>query len=224
MDDETKAALLNQFQAYLDEIPEMEAAPEALEERIDLFSLYSEMTGLKSEVRIESRQLKTALDDFRDVFSALDGANRDLSDHFTELREEKKNLEKAALKPAIVGLLDIYDRLAAAAEQELPSSGSIFSGFFCGKEREWMKLQAEGQRMTLHRVMDVLALCGVHPVNSENRMFDPRFMKAAGTDNRPDQKEGMVVAELRKGFTWENAPLRASEVIVNKLQGKDINE
>lgn len=220
MNNKLKEELLQRFQAYLEEVPEEEAAPD---NQIDLFSLYSELAGLKSEVRIESRQLKTALDDFREAFAALDGANRDLSGRFEELQQEKKNMEKAALKPVIGGLLDVYDRLAAAADQQPLPSGSIFSGF-CRKERQWMRLQTEGLQMTLRRLLDVLALCGVEPVATENRIFDPRFMKATGVHNRPDLAEGTVISELRKGFSWDGGPLRAAEVIVNKLQGIHIDE
>jgi molecular chaperone GrpE len=223
VDNSTKEELLRQFQTYLEQVPD-HPAEELPEERIDLYSLFSELAGLKSEVRIESRQLKAALDDFRDAFAALDGANRNLSARFEELQQEKKNLEKAALKPVVTGLLDVYDRLAAAAAQEEPLPARSFFAGFCRREREWIRLQAEGQRMTLRRLLDVLAQCGVQPVEAENRMFDPRFMKAAGADNRPGLAEGAVVSELSKGFTWDGSPLRAAEVIVNKLQGKQSDE
>lgn len=222
MDERTKEAVLKEFQAYLEEIPEKGDREVEEGEQVDLFSLYSELTGLKSEVRIESRQLKSALDDFREVFGALDMANRDLASRFEELQQEKKDLETAAVKPVVSGLLDMYDRLAAAAAQEIPPS-SFFSKF-CRREREWIKRQAEGQQMTLRRLLDVLEMCGVEPVPAEREMFDPRFMKAVGTDSRADLGEGAVVAELRKGFSWRGNPLRAAEVIVNRLKGNGRDE
>ena len=76
MDDRTKQALLERFRAYLDgaesaqpDLPE--TVDEAAEETADLYAIFVELAGLRTEVRTESRLVKDALDQFRGVFDTL---------------------------------------------------------------------------------------------------------------------------------------------------------
>jgi len=72
MDTETKEQLLDRFRAYLDKLPEATPVESAeTDRRTDLYSLFAELAALKNEVRLESRQVKTALDEFRAVFETL---------------------------------------------------------------------------------------------------------------------------------------------------------
>ena len=66
-----KEELVEQFRAYLDKDFSSEAADE-----IDQMSLFRELAGLRNEVRIESRQFKGALDDFRQAFTSLDDSQQ----------------------------------------------------------------------------------------------------------------------------------------------------
>ena len=80
MDDSIKQALLSRFQAYLDSAAA--EAPEPRTETADLYSLFVEVAGLRSEVRTESRLVKEALDQFRGVFDLLQ--RKDLVDRVTD--------------------------------------------------------------------------------------------------------------------------------------------
>ena len=76
MEDHTKQKLLSQFSAWLDAAPDAgtmdaEAVPDALAPTTDLYSLFVETAGLRSEVRTESRLVKEALEEFRGVFETL---------------------------------------------------------------------------------------------------------------------------------------------------------
>lgn len=71
MDDSTKQALLSQFSAWLDAAGDSPEPPDETAIATDLYSLFVEMAGLRSEVRTESRLVKEALDQFRGVFDTL---------------------------------------------------------------------------------------------------------------------------------------------------------
>lgn len=215
MDEVLKEELRNRFRDYLDDCRE----PEDDGEPVDLLSLYEELGGLKNEVRIESRQIKTALDDFRSAFAALDAANQDVSSRFAGLQEEKKGLERLTLKPVVAGLLDMYDRLSAAAGQSQPEV-SFFAGWLCRRQTEWINAQLQGWQMSLARVRDVLAMCGVLPIETADRRFDPVMMKAVGMADCNDKPDGAVVEELRKGFVWNGEVVRPAEVVVNKRKSQ----
>ena len=61
-----KQALLDQFSAWLDTAEP--AATAESDETADLYSIFVELAGMRSELRTESRLVKDALDQFRAVF------------------------------------------------------------------------------------------------------------------------------------------------------------
>ena len=112
MDSEIKQQLLERFRAYLDEQPE--AAPDELaENRTDLYSLFSELVALKNEVRLESRQVKTVLDEFRAVFATLQTSQDQLSNELDRARNAVPDQQRAALKPVLLELVELRDRFEA---------------------------------------------------------------------------------------------------------------
>ena len=76
MDEQTKQRLISELRDHLDALPETPESVDSEDEspgsrEIDLYSLFTELAGLRNEIRLESRQLKRALDDFGGVFSTL---------------------------------------------------------------------------------------------------------------------------------------------------------
>ena len=66
-----KAELIDEFRRYLDAQPQKSRD----NARLDLFSFYSELIGLKNEIKIESRQVKKGLDEFRLAVSRTEESN-----------------------------------------------------------------------------------------------------------------------------------------------------
>lgn len=183
---------------------------------IDLYSLFSELTALKNEVRIESRQFKTALDDFKSVFTTLDEANKTLTDKLEREQEGKAHIRERAIEPLLAGLIDIHDRLAAGlAVLVKPRPQTLFS-VFCKQERVTLDAVRQGQEMILAKVEDTLAASGVRPMEVEGRAFDPRTMRAVAAARDPRRAEGEVIEEIRKGFTRGDIVVRLAEVKINK--------
>ena len=75
-------ALLARLASYLEQQDQADtAAPTAgVAEAPDLFTLLSELAALRNEVKIESRQVKAALDQFGELFDLLRDAHRRLQD------------------------------------------------------------------------------------------------------------------------------------------------
>jgi molecular chaperone GrpE len=218
MDQREKQELVEIFSSYLDNITEAEKTEQIIDSGPDLFSFHSELAGLKNEVRIESRQFKKALDDFRLAFSALDNSNQEMSSHLAELQEEKKALSKATLRPIIIELLEIYDRISAAVQSGSPPHTPLFSKF-CKRENEWIKASIEGQKITLYRLTELLNHYGVEPIETDKQKFNPTLMKAASKVYKQEQQEGIVINQLRTGFTWSKEILRVAEVVINSKKG-----
>lgn len=183
-------ALVARFRHFLDTRPETEAAG-----AVDLFSLLTEMTGLRNEVRLESRQFKVALDQMR------------AQEQTTNATDTRLGNELAAL----------WDRLAAgvaALENYQPG----WKAPLLGRERELFASIAEGQRMTLQRLERLMENQGIQAIVTVGQPLDPHLMRAVATDNRPDLADGMVVAEMRRGFMQNGELLRPAEVSVNRIE------
>lgn len=215
MDEQLKAALIEQFQAYLDAADN----PAEPAELIDQMALFNELTGLKNEVRIESRQFKGALDDFREAFLSLDHAHQDADKMLQHIQQEERESARAAFKPVILGLIDLYDRIVAGLDSKPPEISWLLRILPTGQQgQKWVQGHLQGQKMLLGRVLDLLGRCGVSVLKCRGEPFDPNCMKAVGFTSDPQQENGTVLHENLLGFRQEGRMLRPAEVIVNKRE------
>ena len=91
-----------------------EEPPDDPGETADLFSLFVEMAGLRSEVRTESRLVKEALEQFRGVFDLLQASQATLQQELDRARTETRDQAQSALRPLLLDVIDLRDRLVAA--------------------------------------------------------------------------------------------------------------
>ena len=217
MDSEIKQQLLERFRAYLDAQPE--AAPDELtENRTDLYSLFSELVALKNEVRLESRQVKTALDEFRAVFATLQTSQDQLSNELDRARNAVPDQQRAALKPVLLELVELRDRFEAGLRVLHNYHPTLWVRVLGRRRRDRNLLQAiaQGQDISLRRLDQILNAQQVIPLAAEGQPLDPHTMRAAELDERPDLANGIVTEELRKGYLWRGELLRLAEVKVNR--------
>ncbi|MEJ2388962.1 MAG: nucleotide exchange factor GrpE, partial [Chromatiaceae bacterium] len=107
MEEVVKEALTARFRAYLDDI---ESAGETEEADAatpvpDLFTLLAEVSALRTEVKLESRQFKTALDEFRALFDAMREANARLGDEQERRLEQERTASRETQKDHLLELL-----------------------------------------------------------------------------------------------------------------------
>ncbi|HPE72572.1 MAG TPA: nucleotide exchange factor GrpE [Candidatus Competibacter sp.] len=214
MDAARKEQLLERFRTYLDTLPEMEAT---VEERrhTDLYSLFAELVALKNEVKLESRQVKTTLEEFRAVFETLRTSQSQLSDELDHARGALLEQRRAALKPVLLELLELRDRLEAGLHA-LQNHRLSPLGRLCRREQALLHAVAQGQDISLRRLDQILNTQQVSALATQGRPLDPHTMRAAELDRRSDLANGIVTEELRKGYTWQGELLRLAEVKVNR--------
>src|SRR3954466_2926655 len=114
VDDNIKQALLSRFSAYLDTVDDGPVPPDDPGEEADLYSVFVEVAGLRSEVRTESRLVKEALDQFRGVFDTLRTSQETVQQELERARAEARDQARAAVRPLLLDFIDIRDRLLAA--------------------------------------------------------------------------------------------------------------
>jgi len=219
MDTETKEQLLDRFRAYLDKLPEATPVESAeTDRRTDLYSLFAELAALKNEVRLESRQVKTALDEFRAVFETLQASQTQLGGELDRARAALPEQRRAALKPVLLELLELRDRLEAGLRVLQNYRPALLARLLGAGRRERALLRAitEGQDISLRRLDQILNTQQVAALNVQGQPLDPHTMRAAELDQRPDLANGIVTEELRKGYLWQGELLRLAEVKVNR--------
>jgi len=215
MNDTQKNPLLEEFQAYLEQT---DLAHTLSAEQPDLSTLLSEMAGLRSEVKAESRHFKTTLDTLSDALTALQTDNKALIDELAAHSERLQSVRSETLRTVLLDIVDIYDRLSVGfgVLQNYHPVSSLFSH---SKKQDvrFIKSFKEGQSMTLKRFEQLLQRHNVYATDCVGKLLDPRTMSAVEISHNPKLDNGIVIEELRKGFLFENNVLRLAEVKVNKL-------
>ncbi|TVR65377.1 MAG: nucleotide exchange factor GrpE [Candidatus Competibacteraceae bacterium] len=218
MDNETTERLLDRFRAYLDDAPEPDSNDEAgaaAERRTDLYSLFAELAALKNEVRLESRQVKTALDEFKSVFSTLHASQNQLTGELDRTRAALPEQRKAGLRPVLLELLELRDRLEAGL-QALQNHRPSLLGRLGGRELALIRAVTQGQDISLRRLEQILSAQQVVALAALGQPLDPHTMRAAEVEHRAEIANGVVTEELRKGYLWQDELLRLAEVKVNR--------
>jgi molecular chaperone GrpE len=228
MEQATKDRLLADLRAHLDALDQSPRLPgDEPPSEPDLFTLLAELAALKNEVKLESRQVKTALDEFRALFDALRAANERANDDERRRREQQRSGELRDQRDLLLELLEVRDRLQAGYDQALRFGvrgwfrrlwGAIFG---VGRAQTFVASMAEGMALNLRRLDETLARRGVRPLQAVGQTFDPHRMHAAELAKDPTQPAGLVVAELRRGFLLKDQLLRPAEVVVNRPDADD---
>ncbi|MFT4928307.1 MAG: molecular chaperone GrpE [Phenylobacterium sp.] len=191
-------------------------------ETIDLMSLFQVLYVLKNEVKTESRQVKTALDEFKAVFSSLnsnqgylqksiDNQQHTIKTQQQQLRQQNNQL----LKPLLLSLLELCDSLNNGLNAfDQPKPTGWLARF---KLPLWQKLQTikYGQQITLRQLQQVLEQYQVQAIHSVGQTYDPMLMKAVATESNPEKSNNQVITEQLKGYLWQDKLLRLAQVTVN---------
>jgi len=215
MDECTKENLLEQFRTYLEFYEEED--DEEDEQQTDLFSLFTELAVLRNEIKLESRQVKTALDTLKEGFDLVQSSHNLLAKDLEHCHSEQQTQRRDIMQSMLLDFLEVYDRLEAGMttlNKYTPSVRKFFCD--CKAETRLIKGLQEGQAMTMRRLDQLLARYNVQPLEVLDKPLDPHCMRAVEVDSQPQLENGIVTDELRKGFLWEDQVLRPAEVKVNK--------
>ncbi|MGD8588273.1 MAG: nucleotide exchange factor GrpE [Chromatiales bacterium] len=215
MDQDLKEQLIGQFRHYLDTADLEDATQLEASGTIDLLTLFTELAALKNEVRLESRQVKQALDHSRELIDGLRESNRQFGNELARQRQQEDEMRLAAERPLLLELVELRDRMEAA-RQSLQNYRPGLLDRLSDKRARWIRGVGEGLEITQRRLDGLLARYQVSPIEAIGKRLDPHSMRVWGTEQREDQEEGMVLAEVRKGYRRADQVLCLAEVVVNK--------
>ncbi len=204
-----RSELLEDFQNFLEQ---SNLDPLATSEQPDLNTLLSEMTGLKTEVKAESRQYKNTLDTLSSALTSVQNANETL---------EKQQHE--IMQTVFLDIIDVYDRLTAGVDilQKYRPVASLFKRSR-DKDIGFIKRFKEGQVMTVRRFEQLFQRYQIQAIDCVGKLLDPTTMSAMETGHNPNLENGIVLEEIRKGFLFQDQVLRLAEVKVNKINAREL--
>jgi molecular chaperone GrpE len=215
VDTAVKETLLDQFRDYLDSLDEALPTVDAEGPETDLFTVFVELAAMRNEMRTESRLLKEALDEFRGVFGTLQSSHATLEQELRRAQADSRERARALLRPLLVELLDLRDRLAVGLRPATERPARWLDRWRTQRPDQ-PESWREGLGITLRRLDRILADRRVVRIETIGRRFDPRVGRVVGTSKEVSVASGVVVEEVCAGFLWDDELLRAAEVIVNK--------
>jgi molecular chaperone GrpE len=204
-----KSELLEDFRNFLEQ---SNLDPLTTSEQPDLNTLLSEMVGLKTEVKAESRQFKNTLDSLGSALTTVQNNNETLEKQQREITQTM-----------FLDIIDIYDRLSAGMEilQKYRPVASMFKRSR-DKDISFILRFKEGQVMTVRRFEQLLQRYQIRPIDCVGKLLDPVTMSAVETEHNPKLENGIVLEEMRRGFLFQDQVLRLAEVKVNKTNAREL--
>ncbi|MBS3965047.1 MAG: nucleotide exchange factor GrpE [Methylomonas sp.] len=187
-------------------------------EQPDLTTLFSDLAGLKTEIKAESRQFRATLDTLNEAVEILKTDNQVLTAQLAaneeRLRQQRRDVERTML----LELIDVHDRLSEACKA-LQNYRPIDSWFKHSQKQDVRFIDSvrQGQEITLKRLEQSLQRRRVFAIECVGRPFDARTMTTIAIGNDPEYENAVVLEELRKGFLFDDQVLRLADVKVNKL-------
>lgn len=211
-----KIELLEEFQSYLAQNP---ATTFAVQEPPDLHTLLSELTGLKTEVKLESRQFKNTLDTLGSALATVQEDNKALSAEVELYQQRLEQQQADMMRAMLLEMIDLYDRLSNGVAL-LHNYRPVKSLFKQSRKKDvrFIERFKEGQLMTIRRFEQLLHSYQVRAIDCAGKLLDPVTMNAVETDCDPKHSNGIVLEELRKGFLFKDQVLRLADVKVNKIK------
>lgn len=225
MEEQTKERLVAELRDYLDALPatacdtgDVDAnGDNTCGREVDLYTLFTELAGLKNEVQRESRQIKRALDEFSDIFSTLETQGQRLGSELDARRKEQAETASNAQRGLLLELIDLRDRLAQAHDMTANDRPGWWQRLFARRHVTRAQDMADGLAITLRRLDQTLASYHVAPIETAGRVIDPHRMRVTSVRADPNQDDGIVLEEIRRGYCQGDEVLRLAEIVANKI-------
>jgi molecular chaperone GrpE len=224
--------ILRRFEAWLDRVLVAEGPPPGIaaellatlsaetaadsEQQCDLYSMWSAVTGLTQEVKLQGRS-----------FKQLSETLAPLADMAPQLEEMQREAQARARREMLDVLLDLRDRLGRGLDAARVSQAKMQEArrsnwpsrllarlSLMRQASEGVTALLEGYRLSLERLDEVLAQSDVREIDCQGLPFDPGTMYAVDVEETDQAAEGTVVEVYRAGYEWKGEVHRAAQVKV----------
>ena len=211
-----KTQALADFESWLSEIPSQGTASSlsVTPDTCDLYTLFSEFTTLKQEIKMQNREQHRTLKAMTQIQSMTD-AYQDIMGRFDDKTKQiatlEQNIRKETEKRTAASFLDVRDSLIRGKNTCVAAASA--KGFFRRVPKEMDNIQ-KGYEMAIRKFDASLALLDIYPMETEGLAFDPMTMKALETKEGSGKEKGTVLETVSGGFRRGDDVLRYAQVIV----------
>ena len=249
--DDLRARMMNQFEKWLDQMLVEEPPPRGLPEELlahaaaqvsgespsvetDLYTLFSALTNLTGEIRLQGRAFKQLADllaplaQTPTLLTQLHHAQHESIQLLQQLttdasaRDENPPVE---FKQICDVMIDLYDRLArglqtcndGAAALSVESTNGWMRRLTGESARATTAIQSvqairDAAGLTLARLSAAIADWGIHRIGKAGEPFDPEKMSAVDVRTDSTSQPGTVLVVNRSGYAL-NGVLKATALV-----------
>jgi len=166
-----------------------------------------EISGAEKELEALKKELAQAVAKSEENLAGWQRAQADLANYRKKVEQERKELNESACSALILRLLPVLDDFERA-ESSIPEGS---------KDLPWV----EGIRLIERSLRQTLEKEGLTPIKAEGEPFDPCLHEAVSCC---PGKEGIVIKEVKKGYTINKRLLRPACVIVGEGEKPEKSE
>ncbi|RLB58171.1 MAG: nucleotide exchange factor GrpE [Deltaproteobacteria bacterium] len=148
---------------------------------------------LEQRLEDKDRQLREYIQAHKASLADMEGTRKRLEGEI----ERRLEVQRARLAEPFVEVLDNLERLHQACRSDAPAAEL-----------------AQGIELVLRQLDDSLKKIGLERIPTSGQRFDPNTMEALMTEQVEKEREGMVVDELRPGYTLAGQLVRPAGVRV----------
>lgn len=209
---EWKEQVMNDFGSWLAELPDIPQGKNETLDPCDLFTLLSEFTALRQEIKMQNREQSKTLNKFTSFIDAY----RETSELFRQRSRELDALEERirleSEKKTVKLFLDLRDALVRGLSA---ATKAVKSKSFFRPPPKGIEEIVEGYKMAVRRFDRALSIIEIYPVQTVGHPFNPRTMRAVEKKTVEGIKKEIVLEEHVCGFIRNDELLRIAEVVVN---------
>jgi molecular chaperone GrpE len=193
------------FEDEMEERPEAGESPadENVVEKSDDTEV-EESRGDTSETHDETEQLRAKVAELED---RLLRASADFDNYRKRIIRQQEEALRSANDALLTDLLEVVDNFERALEHLKNKRDDDSIG--------------EGMQMIYNQMRGILDRYGVRPIEAIGRRFDPQYHEALMRVDTDDYDEGVVAAEVNKGYMVGNRVLRHARVAVSTGRKSD---
>lgn len=248
--------ILRRFEVWLDDILEGEPPVEGIAAEVleqlqadpaadqssaikggcDLYSLWSAVTAMTEETRLEGRAFKQLHEGLSPMQELVGSVGTVLQRYERSLDQQEQRINEstrqAVLKEVLEILVDVRDRLLRGADSangwlerteatERPGLAArlwlrVFppQAAVLTQQEEAVRSLLKGYDLCREVLDEALARFGVRPMDCLGEPFDPGTMKAVDIEDQSDAGAGTVLEVHRQGYWRDEAVYRPAEVKV----------
>jgi len=162
--------------------------------------------------------------DTAELQKQLEGLQKEKDDIFAKLQRvaaDYDNYQKRSARQMADSITYEKDKTIKALLPVLDNFEYILANTSCGVNDEAL---LKGVKIIYEQLLGVLKGHGVEQIASAGENFDPSRHEAITQRTEMDKENGVVLDELQKGYMINGRVIRASRVVVNKIQAPQVEQ